>query len=301
MGYSGKVLELFQMIASIQTTLAIQILYYILIACIKISICFCYLRIGMVQTSFIRLLANDSVSYGQILRSPGQGDHLSPRHLLRSMYHRLLDAMHSSPSNVEFHWAPLGNCINTTAFFYSTSSINIIVDIWLLGLPIQTLLKIQRPKREKFGLIFVFGLGILSLIFSIVRLHAIRIYTESTDPFYDSVAINLWSIIEFNIGIWCASIPSLRIILIRRAASHASRSAGTYKYHSSGRSGDKGLGNSASEASKNYESFDMGAVDLTNLQAPGKVVDGNSVWCGRGTEDQIHFPGVYNPTSKLPV
>ena len=46
MGYSGKVLELYQMRILIQTTLAIQILYYILQACVKISICFCYLRIG---------------------------------------------------------------------------------------------------------------------------------------------------------------------------------------------------------------------------------------------------------------
>lgn len=46
MGYSGKVLKPYQMRGLIQTTLAIQIMYYILIAFVKISICFCYLRIG---------------------------------------------------------------------------------------------------------------------------------------------------------------------------------------------------------------------------------------------------------------
>ncbi|KAJ4355717.1 uncharacterized protein N0V89_003737 [Didymosphaeria variabile] len=229
MGYSGKVLDLDQMRTLIQTTLAIQILYYLLVACVKISICFCYLRIA-------------------------------------------------------------------------TSSINIVTDIWIIVLPIRTLLKIQRPNREKLGLIFVFGLGIFSTISSIVRLHAIRIYTESADPFYDSVPINVWSMVEVNIGIWCASIPSLRILIIRRrAASQASRSAGTYKYHSSGRSGVKSNGNSNSEGSQNIESFDMGTVDLTNPEAARKASKGESEWSRQGSDDQIYFPGAYNPTPKLPV
>ena len=46
MGYSSKVLELAQMVTLIKTTLAIQILYYLVVASVKISICFCYLRIG---------------------------------------------------------------------------------------------------------------------------------------------------------------------------------------------------------------------------------------------------------------
>lgn len=49
MGYSGEVLQLYQMRGLIQTTLAIQILYYVLVAFVKISICFCYLRIGKIK------------------------------------------------------------------------------------------------------------------------------------------------------------------------------------------------------------------------------------------------------------
>jgi len=216
-----------------------------------------------------------------------------------------------------FTGTPLGKCINTTALFYSrllqafcgayrslssaTSSINIITDIWIIALPIRTLLKIQRPNHEKLGLILIFGLGVFSTISSIVRLHAIRIYTESADPFYDAVPINLWSMVEVNIGIWCASIPSLRILIIRRrAAGQTSHSAGTYKYHSSGRSGAKSIGNGRSEGSKDFESFDMGAVDLTNPEAARKPSKGDSQWSGHGSDDQIYFPGAYNPTPKVP-
>jgi hypothetical protein len=47
-----------------------------------------------------------------------------------------------------------------------------------------------------------------------VRLHAIRIYTESADPFFDSVPINVWSQVEVNVGIWCASIPALKALFV---------------------------------------------------------------------------------------
>jgi hypothetical protein len=69
MGYSGKVLKLDQMQALVQTTLAIQILYYILLACVKISICFCYLRIGMFWLHYARIVTDKGCSCGQALRS----------------------------------------------------------------------------------------------------------------------------------------------------------------------------------------------------------------------------------------
>jgi hypothetical protein len=50
MGLSGEVLTLPQMVNQIRATLAIEIIYYILIATIKISILFFYLRIGKLRS-----------------------------------------------------------------------------------------------------------------------------------------------------------------------------------------------------------------------------------------------------------
>jgi hypothetical protein len=46
LGFSGQALSLEQMTRQVQTTLAIQIIYYFLINTIKVSILFFYLRIG---------------------------------------------------------------------------------------------------------------------------------------------------------------------------------------------------------------------------------------------------------------
>lgn len=48
---------------------------------------------------------------------------------------------------------------------------------------------------------------------SIVRLHSIFQYTLSTDPFYDAIPVNMWSMIELNVAILCASVPSLKLLI----------------------------------------------------------------------------------------
>jgi hypothetical protein len=102
---------------------------------------------------------------------------------------------------------------------------------------------------------------VFSTIASIVRLHAIRIYTESTDPFFDSVPINLWSMVEVNVGILCASIPSLKA-LFSKGQRERSHTAG-YKYHSRGKSGVQDISVVASEVRVNgvYGLMDVGESD----------------------------------------
>lgn len=87
-----------------------------------------------------------------------------------------------------------GTCINTTIFIYSepilfvflqqmtnhipaTSALNIVLDVWILILPLKVLLSIQRPGREKSALLAIFALGGFSCIASIARIYSVRIFT----------------------------------------------------------------------------------------------------------------------------
>ncbi|KAK6541429.1 hypothetical protein TWF694_007240 [Orbilia ellipsospora] len=103
-----------------------------------------------------------------------------------------------------------GDCINMTAFLYSTAVLHILLDVWVLVLPIPTLLKIKRPGTQKVVLLGIFLIGGLAAAVSCVRLYAIRIFTTSNDPIYDATPINIWSFIEMGLGILCACIPTLR-------------------------------------------------------------------------------------------
>tara|TARA_R110002003_G_scaffold1035_10_gene22131 strand:- start:11713 stop:12267 length:555 start_codon:yes stop_codon:yes gene_type:complete len=98
------------------------------------------------------------------------------------------------------------------------------MDLWILVLPLKLILRIPRPPREKIAVFIIFGLGIVSTIASIIRLQSLRIFTLSNDPFYDSLPINTWSMVEVNIGILCASIPTLKP-LVSKAQRHRTKHA----------------------------------------------------------------------------
>lgn len=53
----------------------------------------------------------------------------------------------------------------------------------------KTLVSINRSMREKVALLIIFGAGALATTMSIVRLYSIHIYTLSTDPFRDAIAV----------------------------------------------------------------------------------------------------------------
>lgn len=84
------------------------------------------------------------------------------------------------------------------------------MDLWILALPVRLMLSIPRPPHEKLALYVIFSLGVISMVASILRLQALRIFTLSTDPLYDSLPINTWSMVEVNVGLLCACIPTLK-------------------------------------------------------------------------------------------
>jgi len=114
-----------------------------------------------------------------------------------------------------------------------TSGFNIITDIWIIALPIKALIKINRPRREKIALIFIFGVGTFATITSIIRLHTIYTYTLAKDPFQQSILVNLWSVIEVNTAIICGSAPALKPLFTPKAlkaARQGSSNGGSHQY-----------------------------------------------------------------------
>lgn len=99
----------------------------------------------------------------------------------------------------------------------------------------KTLGILNRPMKEKIALVCIFGAGTFAVIMSVVRLQSIYQFTLSTDPSRDGIAVscraskirslasqtsdcdthtqvNLWSMLEVNTAILCASVPALKPI-----------------------------------------------------------------------------------------
>ncbi|KAK5464522.1 hypothetical protein LTR55_011735 [Exophiala xenobiotica] len=71
------------------------------------------------------------------------------------------------------------------------------------------------PRKQKYSLLAVFAVGGFVCIVAILRLHAVYVISNSSDPTYDNVAAAYWSSIELNTSIICASLPTIRPIIAK--------------------------------------------------------------------------------------
>jgi hypothetical protein len=120
---------------------------------------------------------------------------------------------------VEKYWnfAEEGTCLDRNAITFANAGINIVTDLGLLALPIPLLHKLQIPRKQKIILVGVFACGALACAMSIIRLHSL--YQIGVAPparqSVEGVNIAIWSGIEINVGIICASIPALKTLGVR--------------------------------------------------------------------------------------
>lgn len=188
------------MIELLRIIYAIQLTYNTVIAAIKISIVCFYLRLAAVDSSF-RL-----ASWATII-------------FLALFYISTQTASLVQCLPIHGNWDLTGEtgtkCFNKELYFYVIAVINILVDIWILVIPYNTLKGIKRPKRDKIVLLVIFGIGAFSCISSMIRLYTIKVFATSDDPFYDGVPINIWSMIEINVAIICASVPAMRPLFLK--------------------------------------------------------------------------------------
>ncbi|KAF2003479.1 hypothetical protein P154DRAFT_401435, partial [Amniculicola lignicola CBS 123094] len=106
-----------------------------------------------------------------------------------------------------------GKCINKSALWYANAGINISQDLCLIVLPIFILRKLLMPTKQKYYLMLILGLGGFASLASILRLHTLYVVDISHDITWDNPGTATWSSIEVNIGIICASLPTLRAFL----------------------------------------------------------------------------------------
>ncbi|KAF2996249.1 hypothetical protein E8E13_003882 [Curvularia kusanoi] len=108
-----------------------------------------------------------------------------------------------------------GKCLNTTALYFTNAAILIVQDISCVVLPFFILRQLTMPRKEKISVMLVLCLGGFGAIASICRLHSVYVLTTSTDITWDNTGLVSWTDIELNVGIICASLPTLRAFIIK--------------------------------------------------------------------------------------
>jgi hypothetical protein len=103
-----------------------------------------------------------------------------------------------------------GYCMDKSTLYYPTTIFTIVTDLWVIGLPIPMIWQLRQPRAEKIAILAIFFTAIIATIASGVRLYVIKEFINSTENLYDGSRITMWSFIEINLGMICASAPAMK-------------------------------------------------------------------------------------------
>ncbi|KAI5811339.1 hypothetical protein DFH27DRAFT_520774 [Peziza echinospora] len=106
-------------------------------------------------------------------------------------------------------------CVKLGAQQYLAPVINTLTDLVVWIMPIKLVWSLHIPKRQKWGLYGVFGVGFACCFVSAFRIVAVGWFVGGSDPTWEGYTIALCSILEADLALICSCIPSLKPLIIK--------------------------------------------------------------------------------------
>ncbi|KAJ6139958.1 hypothetical protein N7471_006444, partial [Penicillium samsonianum] len=172
-----------------------HIIYTLISGLIKVSICLLYLRVF----PNIRVICLGTIAFVTAM---------SVAIILATIFQcSPIDAVYNEQKYKHY------TCFASIPFWYATAALSLVTDIWILLLPLKTVLGLHLGTRKKVIVAGLLSLGSFACIASIVRMvYIVRLY-QSSDPSWDTFGISIWSGIEIAVAIIAASIPATKPIV----------------------------------------------------------------------------------------
>ncbi|PKX93144.1 putative MFS monosaccharide transporter [Aspergillus novofumigatus IBT 16806] len=125
---------------------------------------------------------------------------------------------------------PDAQCIDVLTLYLSSSPVNIITDLAILFIPNPILTQMRLPRKQKIILVITFSFGFFVAVVDVIRIAYIQdaatsrriavkdlhYQSASGDDFswYASLSF-MWSVVEVNVSVMCACVPSLKPLVAR--------------------------------------------------------------------------------------
>ncbi|PQE29167.1 CFEM domain-containing protein [Rutstroemia sp. NJR-2017a BBW] len=183
---------------------AAELLYFAQMSLIKISILFFYLR--LFPETLIRRFIHGTIIFNA----------------MTFIVFDLLGLFQCRPIN--FYWERWdgehkGVCLNINALAFTNAGISIVVDFWMLLLPLTQLFSLKLHWKRKIGVALMLSVGIrnyrqypaLEITCPILEYPKSNILMLVPG---DYVSVGYWSTIEICVGIICSCMPALRLLLV---------------------------------------------------------------------------------------
>ncbi|KFY40365.1 hypothetical protein V494_03533 [Pseudogymnoascus sp. VKM F-4513 (FW-928)] len=113
---------------------------------------------------------------------------------------------------IAFPCSPLkpntGDCLNDCGLWQAI--LNIVTDFLSILLPIRMVMTLKLPTTQKLILAGIFSTSIFVMVICVVRITYIMSLANNPDVTYSQARAAVWSCVELNIGIVCASVIVLK-------------------------------------------------------------------------------------------
>ncbi|POS73940.1 CFEM domain-containing protein [Diaporthe helianthi] len=108
-----------------------------------------------------------------------------------------------------------GHCVSYAVLSWTQAAIGIVLDLWMLALPLWQVTKLKLPFKKRMDAFMMFGCGIFLTIVSILRLECLVTLTKGHNPTKDLTWLATWANVEIAVGIIIACLPSTRLVILR--------------------------------------------------------------------------------------
>ncbi|KAF6831960.1 CFEM domain-containing protein [Colletotrichum plurivorum] len=188
--------EMFGITEFFKMLFATQVLYLTGLALVKASIIFFLLRI-FPSRGFRRVLWATQVFNG----------------LVGLIYLILTFTMCRPLSAVWLKWSyekssKAPQCYNYNHIIITHALINIVLDVWMLLLPLTQLYKLKLVLRKKIGVMMMFSVGVFLVAVSAVRIRTMVKFATVANVTSEALWVYVWTFTELCVGVFVACMPS---------------------------------------------------------------------------------------------
>ncbi|RDW59292.1 putative MFS monosaccharide transporter [Aspergillus mulundensis] len=122
------------------------------------------------------------------------------------------------------------HCTDILTLYLSSSPVNIITDLAILVLPNPILTRMRLPRKQKIILVITFSFGFFVAVVDVVRIAYLQEATTDREIAFRQIHLQnyggedfawyaslsfMWSVVEVNVSVMCACVPSLKPLVAR--------------------------------------------------------------------------------------
>ena len=110
---------------------------------------------------------------------------------------------------------PLDSKTTVIIIIYSTV-VDILIDLMIMAMPLKLLYNVQISLRQKLALSGVFSLGMVIVIFSIIR--AVQVTTTARS---DTFLLAFWGVLESTVAVIVGCLPPFKSLFTNVGSTKA--------------------------------------------------------------------------------